>query len=533
MVVRFGEIELDLDRYELRRSDKLQAIEPKAFDLLVYLIENRSRVVSKDEIYEKIWDGRLISEATLTSCINAARTAIGDSGRRQQFIRTIPRRGYTFIADVTRIETNRPVSKPVASRIPEEAETGSEINTASGPTVHRPHASIVVLPFVDLGSSHENNTIADGITEDITTELARFKRLFVIARNSALALRAETNDVRKIAQGLGVTYALEGSVRRSGDQIRVTAQLIEAASGSHVWAERYDASMEQLFEVQDEITQAIVRQIEPEILAHERARFGRRTAENLDAWELVQKGLWTYYQQTHASHEEAITLFRKAVALDPLYSVAHAHLAFSLWTLVVFGRALEPKLALAEARQVVQHALSLDPGEPLSRFTAGGLCFNDGQIDFALEHMKAAIQSSPNYAGGHYGMGRVLYHGKADAENALAHFDFAIRLNPRNPMIWATYEKQCCAHRFLGQFDQAVLSGVRAVNLANEIYRPRVILAAALAAAGRIDDASAELQRTKELQPTLSTQLLKEHFSVVHPAVMKDLLGWLQEAGLE
>ena len=150
-----------------------------------------------------------------------------------------------------------------------------------------------------------------------------------------------------------------------------------------------------------------------------------------------------------------------------------------------------------------------------------------------MEHMKAAIQSSPNYAGGHYGMGRVLYHGKADAETALAHFDFAVRLNPRNPMIWATYDKQCCAHRFLGQFEEAILSGVRAVSLANDIYRPRLTLAAALAAAGRTDDASAEVQRAKELQPTLSTEVLKKHFSVVHPAVLEDLLGWLQKAGLD
>ena len=526
MILKFGTVELDLDRYELRNAGERSSIEPKAFDLLVYLVQQRPKVISKDEIYEKIWDGRIISEATLTSCVNAARKAIGDSGRKQQLIRTVPRRGYSFIADVISDRSHK-----VCSDVVTKATTEAPNQSHQEPSPRR--ASIVVLPFENLSADKDDTALADGVTEDITTSLARMRRLFVIARNTAIACKQETRDVKIIARELGVSYVLEGSIRKHSNRIRVAAQLIDALSGRHIWADSYDADLEDIFVVLDDIAQTIVRQIEPEIMAHERLQFGKRRPENLDAWELLQKGLWSFYQQNEHAHREAIALFRRATEVDPKYPPAQAHLAFSLWTIATLGRACNPVDMLNEARDVAQIALSLDPNEPLTRFTIGRLCLLDGQTELAIEHMQSAIASSPSYAGGHYGLGVCLYHGQAQAEEALAHFDYAARLNPRNPMIWATYEKQSCAHRFLGQFEEAVFSGMRARSFANDSYRPHVFLAAALSANQRIDDAKAELDQAAKAYPALSTETLEQQLCSLHPAILSDLIGWLQKAGLK
>ncbi len=533
MLLKFGTVELDLDRFELRNCGKISAIEPKAFDLLVYLLENRPRVISKDEIYEKIWDGRIISEATLTSCVNAARKAIGDNGRRQQLIRTVPRRGYSFIAEVALIDKDR---TGLGSSARSSIGSGRNVSNEFGPPNaidKMKNASIVILPFDSTSPDELGAALADGVTEDITTALTRLRRLFVIARSTAAIYKSEVKEVNAIARELGVSYVLEGSIRKQENKIRVTAKLTEASSGIHVWAERYDRALDDIFDVQDEIAQAIVQRIEPEILARERLKFGVRRPDNLSAWELLQKGQWHFYQQNERSHGEAIDLFRQAVELEPSYPQAQAHLAFALWTMATLRPSHDPKRLLQEARQTAETAMSLDPDEPLSRFVSGRLCLLDGQVDLAVAHMQAAIATAPNYAGGHYGLGLALYLGKADAEQALAHFDYAVRLNPRNPMIWATYEKQCCAHRFLGQFDEAIIAGMRARSFSNDSFRPHLYLSAALAAGGRLADSKSELRKAHQIRSDLSISFLKQQFSSQHSDVLDNFLGWLRKAGLE
>lgn len=533
MFIRFGEVELDVDGCEVKRDAELQAIEPKAFNLLLYLIENRTRVVSKDEIYQVIWDGRIISEATLTSCINVARTAIGDSGKLQKFIRTFPRRGYRFIGDVA-LDTCD--AEPLAIRSARTTAFARSVldgdQVKSGDT-QSTHPSIVVVPFDTLGSGPEQELLADGIAADITTELSRLRRLFVVSRNTASAYKGRSCDARVIANELGVQYVLEGSIQQIGNKVRVAAQLIDGLTSSNIWAERYDRDLDNLFALEDEITEAIVAVIEPEILTHERVRLGQRATENMGAWQLLQKGLWHYYHQTHSGHEAATQLFRQAVKISPKFASARAHLAFSLWTAATQGRVNQVDNALIEAKQEAQLALSLDPDEPLARFVAGRLCLIDGQVDLAIQHMQAGIDASPSYAGCHYGLGMAYYHGKAMAEDALAHFDMAARLNPRNPMIWATHEKQGCANRFLGRLEDALMFGWKARSFSNEGYRPHLYLAAALAAAGQGQDAWLEIERAKFWQPEFSISFVRDKFTNLHQDVQDDLVHWLRTAGLD
>ena len=267
MLYVFEDFTLDIDRRELRREGALTAVEPQVFDLLAHLICNRERVISKDDLLAAVWKGRIVSEATLDSRINAARRAIRDSGEQQRLIKTVPRKGVQFVGTVQLIHQSedpaadaRPAS--TASRVPDRATDELQ----QGPLPDHPGSnarlldrpSIAVLPFANLSADPEQDYFSDGITEDIITELSRFSELLVIARNSSFQYKGKAVDIRQVGRELGVRYVLEGSVRRSGDRIRITAQLIDAITGAHRWAERYDRELHDVFAVQDEVARAIV-----------------------------------------------------------------------------------------------------------------------------------------------------------------------------------------------------------------------------------------------------------------------------------
>ena len=234
MIYRFGDHTLDTEGFRLTARGEEIAVEPQVFALLQFLIEHHDRVISKDEIIEHVWDGRIVSDGTLNSRINSARRALGDDGKAQAVIKTFPRRGFRFVAEVT--DDNAPEAK------------------ATLPSPSTGKLSIAVLPFDNLSGDPEQEYFSDGITEDIITALSRIRQFFVIARNTAFTYKGQPMDVQAVAKELGVRYVLEGSVRRAGDRVRISAQLIDGAAGNQLWAEKYDRGLEDVFEVQDEIT---------------------------------------------------------------------------------------------------------------------------------------------------------------------------------------------------------------------------------------------------------------------------------------
>jgi TolB-like protein len=279
----FAEHMLDTDRRELHRGFEAVPVEPQVFDLLTYLVENRERVVSKDDLIASVWGGRIVSDSTLTSRINAARRAIGDSGEVQKLIRTVSRKGLRFVGAVRTQETSAgasPTAEPLGP------------GRAALPLPERP--AIAVLPFTNMTSDPQQDYFSDGISEDIITALSKLRWFFVIARNSSFIYKGRAVHLNQVADELGVGYVVEGSVRRSGDRLRITAQLNDVATGSHIWAERYDRDLADVFAVQDEITDAIVAAIEPQLYAAENFRAKRKPPENLDAWDLVMRALSHY-----------------------------------------------------------------------------------------------------------------------------------------------------------------------------------------------------------------------------------------------
>ena len=270
MIYNFEDYSLDVDRQELRHAGNLVDVEPQVLDLLQYLIRNRERIVSKEDLIANVWNGRIVSDSTLTSRITSARQAIGDSGDHQRLIRTVARKGIRFVGEVEEklgsLEVHVADRASTAPRLPDKP-------------------SIAVLPFVNMSDDPEQDYFTDGIAEDIITALSKLRWFFVIARNSSFSYRGKAIELKRVAHELGVRYVLEGSVRKRGDQVRITAQLIDALTGNHIWADRYDGELPDVFALQDEITRKVVAAIEPKLLEAESLRIRSRSPEDLDAWE--------------------------------------------------------------------------------------------------------------------------------------------------------------------------------------------------------------------------------------------------------
>ena len=276
MVCKFDDHVLDIERRELRRGIEPIALEPQVFDLLAYLVRNRDRVVSKDDLIKAVWRGRIVSDSALTTRLNAVRRAVNDSGAAQRVIRTVARKGVRFVAEV---EEDGALEAPVAGPEPSFALRGKP--------------SVAVLPFANLSSDPEQEYFADGVVEEIITALSRVRRLFVVARNSSITHKDQVIDVKRVGRELGARYLLEGAVRKAGGRVRITAQLIDAASGAHLWADRFDGSMEDVFELQDNVAASVAGVIEPAVQAAEAARSAARPTTDLGSYDAISGRFWS------------------------------------------------------------------------------------------------------------------------------------------------------------------------------------------------------------------------------------------------
>jgi TolB-like protein len=281
----FEEYAIDTDRRELHRGADVVSVAPQVFDLLDYLIRNRERVVSKDDLINAIWNGRIVSDAALTTRLNAARSALGDSGEEQRLIKTLPRKGFRFVGPV---------------REAQGAAGAVVADNAVDPSKHAlalpDKPSIAVLPFHNLSGDPEQEYFADGMVDDIITALSRFKALFVIARNSSFTYKGRAVDVKQIGRKLGVRYVLEGSVRKAANRVRITGQLVDAATGAHLWADRFDGGLGDVFDLQDQVTESVVGAIAPAVEKAEIERAKRKPTESLDAYAIYLRGLARFYQ---------------------------------------------------------------------------------------------------------------------------------------------------------------------------------------------------------------------------------------------
>ena len=310
MIASFDGYALDSERRELSRGNVTLSLEPKVFDLLTYLLKHRDRVVSRDELIASVWNGRLVSESALASCINAVRVAIADDGVAQRLIKTFPRKGIRFVGSVQEVEPpGSDSATPALLALPEKP-------------------SIAVLPFQNLSSDPDQEYFADGIVDDIITGLSRIRWLFVIARNSSFAYKGKTLGVAQVGRELGVRYILDGTVRKAGGRIRVSAQLIEAETAGHLWGELYERQLEDIFALQDEITMSVLGAIEPSLRKAEIQRVKRKRPDSLYAYDLVLQAMPLVHSHIAQDALLAIPHLTRALQLQQDYALAHAMLAW-------------------------------------------------------------------------------------------------------------------------------------------------------------------------------------------------------------
>ncbi len=391
--------------------------------------------------------------------------------------------------------------------------------------------SIAVLPFDNMSADPEQEYFADGITEDIITELSKFRSLFVIARNSSFAFKGQSVDVKEVSRKLGVRYVVEGSVRRGGNRVRVTAQLIDALDGKHLWAERYDRELEDIFAVQDEVTQAIVSTIEPHLASTERQRARRKPTESLGAWECYQRALWHLYQYRQEDLSQALALLERAIALDATFSSAYAGLALALYYNVVLGFAEDRDAEMARALDAGKTAIRLDDNDSFAHMSLGRVYTLHAQHEAAIAQCNIAISLTPSYATAYFGRAHSLWM-SGHAEDAIASHDEAMRLSPRDPIMWAFMASKAIALIMLGRYQEALEWARKAQRQPNSplwAFLPEV---GALALLDRLDEARAVLDRARALQPDVSVRFVDNVLPISDPGYREVFVGGLIKAGM-
>jgi len=515
---------LDTERRELLRDGAPIPVQPQVFDLLVYLVQNRGRVVSKEDLIGQVWDGRTVSDSTFTSRVNAARTAVGDSGRDQKLIRTISRKGLRFVGTVQEQEPSNS-SRP-AERL---AEKRLERSPSALPLPDRP--AIAVLPFNNMSGEREQEYFSDGISEDIITALSKLRWFFVIARNSSFTYKGKAVHMKQVAEELGVRYVLEGSVRKSGDRVRITAQLNDVATGSHIWAERYDRDLADVFAVQDQITEAIVAAIEPQLYAAENFRARRKPPNNLDAWDLVMRALSHYWRVTRQDNMVAQALLEKAIAIDPNYGQALSLLATSHMFGVHSGWA-DVRSAAPIAERAALAAVEADSEDPWAHNALGSVYFSTRRIDDSVAEFELALQLNPNFslAQGYYGLA-LSYCGRWQEAHEAA--QRAIRLSPRDPSS-AIYYGVAAYAQFVGRnYQQAIALAREAIRQRGDLTGAYRVLTVAAGMSGQAEVATAALQELRRAQPNISLAWIANQLPWKLDADREHYLEAFRRAGLD
>lgn len=507
--VSFGRFRLDLRHRRLTGEGAPIEIKGKAFDILAVLASAQGQVVTKDELMVKVWPGLVVEESNIQVHISALRKALGEARDRPAHLFTVPGRGYRLVGTQP-----SPVEMPAS---------------LADPRALPDRPSIAVLPFQNMSSDAEQEYFADGMVEDIITGLSRIKWLFVIARNSSFVYKGKAVDIRQLGQDLGVHYVLQGSVRKSGERVRIAAQLIEAHGGVQAWAERYDRLLGDIFAVQDEIAMSVIGAIEPGLRKIEVERIKRKRPDSLDAYDLVLQALPLIYKLMPEGSAPAIPLLEKALQLEQDYSFAHAALAWCFH--IRFGRG---GLKEEDRRSAIHHAHAAlsgggDDATTLA-ISAFVIWFDEHDMSTAFDLFDRALAiSNSNFVALCTSAVALAWTGKS--ELAIQRARHALKLSPFDSMNHLSYQALSGANFQLKHYAEACEAARRAVELNPGFSVPYAYLAAALICSGRNQEARTAAQSVLKLDPSFTIR----RFSVtvgVNPEVFSAFANAWREAGL-
>lgn len=525
MVYTFEDYILDSERRELTRGVDGVAVGPQVFDLLLYLVENRTHVVSRNDLLDAVWAGRVVSESTLTSHINAARRAIGDSGQSQRLIRTIARKGFRFVGDV---REERPAT---AAALPGLAAASAGGRHSPAPELpDKP--SVAVMPFLNLSGDSAQDYFVDGVVEDIVSALSRMRWLFVIARNSSFAYKDRAVDVKQVGSDLGVRYVLEGSMRKAGKRMRITGQLVDATTGAHIWAERFEGTLDDIFDLQDQMTASVVGAIAPQLEWAEIERAQKKATESLDAYDYYLRGMAQFHKGTREAVDEALPLFHKATELDESFAAAYGMAAWCHFWRKINGWMADRRGEGAEAARLAARAVELGRNDAVA-LTRGGHALGHfgGGLNACIALVDRALVLNPNLSAAWYlsGFQRIA---RGDHDAAIERFARAMRLSPLDPEMVRMQTGTAMAHLLAGRFDNALEWAERAFRELPGFLLVAGIIAASHALAGRAAEAERAMQHLRQLDPTLRLSNLKDWILLHRQEDLATLENGLRRAGL-
>jgi adenylate cyclase len=489
---------------------------PKAAAVLEALVTRAGELVSKEELLGAVWKDTAVSDDALVSCVQELRKALADDAKKPRFIETRHRRGYRFIARPT--DLNR--------------DAGVPARVVSAPSDIRGKPTIAVLPFANTSGDTDQEYFTQGITEDLITALSKHRSLLVITRTSTLAFKGRTFDVRRAGMELGADYVLNGSVAKSGQRLRIRAWLIEADVGHRVWAERYDRHLDDLFDVQDEVTASIAARIEPAVGSVERWRAANKPAEGFRAWDFFHLGMNHFHKSTPVDNEESQRLLRRAIDLDPTLAQAHAWLSYAMVLSMTDFDVNPDDQRLNAAARLAKKGVDLDDQDAVTHFAYGRALVAGKAYEGALAEFEAAAELNPTLAIAYWGLGDSLtYEGRT--EEAIPYFEKAIILSPEDPHRWAFHSYRALAHLFARQFDRALHWAQKAIRVPHCHYWP---FAHRVSALGHLQDvAAAKVARAELLQrkPEFSCAFARRRlFFIKDPAHLELYLEGLLAAGI-
>ena len=521
MIFKFKEFILDTKRFELSRNNIVQHVEPQVIELLALLIANRDRMLSKDEIYDTVWRGRVVSESALSSRIKSARQVLGDDGKSQKVIKTIHKKGFRFIAEV--METEDQIDNKLIQ--PNQQSLLTDNSTHNKP-------AITILPFANLSKEPEQEYFADGISSDIITLLSKHRWLDVTARNTSFGFKGKAVNICEVGKLLSVDYVVEGSVQKAGKRIRVNAHLVDAKSGHQKWSERYDRELEDIFLLQDEITEKIVARLEPEIGFAERNKIVHARPANLKAWDLYHLGIYHFFKFTGQDNLTAQNLLLQSQELDVGFGEAYAWWAYAVTLGMIYWDTKPTQKLLDEALSACDTALSLDSQNASFYALRARVLLARKEYSRAIAENKMAIKLNATFAAAHCGLGDSLaYEGRY--EESIHCFDKAISLSPNDPQLWAFYTYGALVLIFKGDYKKAIEWADIASSIPNCQYWTTAHKMVAYAYLG--DEADVQIARKKLLQqrPGFSRDFAREKLFYLKKQEQVDLyIKGLELAGI-
>lgn len=526
-IYSFDGFDLDAARFELRRGETRIHVEPQVLSLLLLLVEHRDRLVGKDEIIEKIWDGRIVTEAAVAARIKAVRKAIGDDGTRQRLLRTIHGKGFRFVGTATQRD---PAAMPDMSLVHTQAGTAPLETVPLRPTRDgRP--SIAVLPFHLISEPGPLDIVADALPADLIMDLSRLHWLFVIARGSSFRFRGADADPIVVGRSLAVRYCLTGTIELAGESVTVAVTLVDTDHGGTIWAEHYRGALDELQQMRPDIEAHVVAALEVHIPLNEVRLARSRAAAELDSWASFHLGLEHMYRFTRSDNARAAQLFAQSLDRDPYFSRALGGLSFTHFQNAFLRFADDPAAETEAARVLAHRAVEADRLDPFAHLNVGRSFWLEGRLEDALEWLERATHLSPSYAQGVYNRGLVAaMAGKAD--RADADLALALELSPLDPLAYAMVAGRALSHLQLGDHATAAKFGARAARMPGAHKHIELIAALTAELAGNRLEARQWLAKARQADPAINAGTFFEAFPYAPTSAREAIERSLADLGL-